>query len=702
MKRTTPYLMILVLAISLGFFNIGTKVNADATTTFETGDRMTYFGDSWNYEYGENSFTAYLDPENNGTFTLARDEFKVREMNLDGNQTTDIFVIRNDHGFDTLLLINSQTEALPGSFYNETSVLYDMDPNLPPGEGNFSHYEDLTGQMWHDFNQEESYANATYAYIPNEFFAGDFSIPSPDFLGQAGVYLPDLSVGVTTSVTTGVDSFYINNQDFTNISVRIFTMQAFGSIAGTTNMTIDTPDFAVLATLDYNVTYIEDFMMVFDAANGFPLAVDRSQELMFNGNFSTGPVMVEMFDQSSGTYLNMTVDMSGDFSFDRVDSSYVELGFASSHYGLSRPISNGNPPLQEGDVLTYDWGTSSFSELYVYSEGNLFDENGTMSYPFISEGDFVTTEDGTGTTTLEVYRHHPDAFEALLWTDGVVTVNSEGIENFYDGTQWNNNSYIDPPVDYEEVNVQPIFSLSNASYEVWTPSPPSIPNPMFMGDNDGEGDNFLNDIFGVPIDLSFIPRDLPRTSMSVSSEGPTVYTINGFTFELSVEVRRSIYEATFSNTQFFDMFQISISGSIFVEETMVYDPATGVLLERGRTAHVEMTVDLVQNAQPAQMGDPMNPGMEITTATVELTGDFNEWNVLSEHPKKYLTGPTAPTNTTSPEPTNTSTVPTNGSSSAPVNSTSSSPSFESPLPGFEWAAPLTVFATLVILRKRRR
>lgn len=694
MKRTyATHILILLLAISVGFFNVGTNVSADATTTFQTGDRMTFFGSTFNNEYGENSFTAYIDPENNGTFFLGRDEYKVREFNLDGNSTSEVFVIRNERGYDTLLLINSRTEALAGSFFNETSVLYDSGPDVPPGEGNYSYFEDISGRMWHDFNREASGANATYAYLMPEFFAEDFTVPGWDFGGEAGFVLPDLFVDVSKSVSTGSDSFFINGQNFSSISVNIFTMHAFGTVEGTTEIPIDTPDFSVNATLDYNLTYVEDFEAIFDATTGIPLAFDRSQEVLFDGNFSTGPVVGQIFDEVSNTFVNVTFDMSGDFTFDKVDSSSMEIGFASSHYGLARPVSNGDPPLKENDVLTYDWGLSTSSEFYAFAEGDFFDENGAMVGTFKSEGYFADSEDGSGTTSLEVFRHYPDAFEALIWTEGNVERHSSGENNFFDGVRWTNESFTEPVENYMHEDVNPIFSHSNDSFEIWVPSPSMVPNPIFDGGKDGGDDGFLNDIFGIPIDTNFIPRDLPRTDMTVTSETHT-YEINGFTFTLEVDVHTSTYEVSFNNVQNFDMYQITVSGSVILEESMVYDPATGVLLERNRDVVASMDIQIVEQVALAQDG-PAPPPMHIRSGSVELDAEFSDWNVLRDHPHEYLEAPpepTTPTNDTTSNVTDTT---------EPVNDTSIEPSFENPLPGFEWAAPLTVFATLVILRKRR-
>ncbi|RMG21341.1 MAG: hypothetical protein D6732_27420, partial [Methanobacteriota archaeon] len=440
MKRVySTYTMILLLAVSLGFINLGTQVSADATTTFQTGDRLTYVGDSFYLDYGENSFTAYIDPENNGTFFLGRDEWKLTEFVLDGNTSADVFVIRNERGFDSIFLINTNTEALPGSYWNATSYVYDSDPNVPPNDGNFSDYQDLSGQMDHEFNREDSSANATYAYMPPEFFAGDFIVPGLDFGGDAGFVLPDLSVSVTKSVSTGTGSYVINGQNFTNLSLRVFTMRAFGSIAGTMNITIPTPEFEAIAAMDYNVTYLNEVEFVYDSATGIPLEINRDEFFWVDGNFSTGAFTTMMYDEF-GVPFNVTLDMSGDFFFENDNVENLQLAFASSHYGLARPVSFGDPPLKENDVLTYDWGQYGDFEISGYVQGELFDENGTFMNNIISTNHMTSTEEGSGTTSVEVYRHYADAFEALIWTEGSINRQETSEESFYDGFQWNNNS----------------------------------------------------------------------------------------------------------------------------------------------------------------------------------------------------------------------------------------------------------------------
>ncbi len=713
-------ILILMLTLSLGFFSTQTRVSADATQTFQTGDRLEYQGERYVSEVNEgNMFGDMMDPVN-GSWVPVHDSWFSSDLEINANTSTNVFVIRNSHGFDSLFLINDQSVTNVGSYINKNITETDyLDPNQTFSD---SFSDDLSGMTDFNFNMIPSSANATYAYMPEEFFWEDTTVEvgplSPDF----PIYIPPLNVSVEKDVTSVSANATINN-NFFSFTGNAFEMFAATNYSGSDMFPIDTPDFSVMADIYYNISFYEYYYALFDASTGIPISIGRETGFAFEGYFETGPFTADIYNPANNSYMTVDLNITGVLLGVSIMGETQDLVFASSHYGNQRPISSGSPPLLEGDVLQYGWSSENSFGMNMAMNGQIFDSNGTGPVDFQAQVDHTDEQFGFGATDIEIYRNHPNSVEGLIWTIGNVTGTSTDNSAFYTAPNgWDNqtNTY---SYDDTYFNVRPMFSSSNDSYELWNHMPYSLPNPLYM-----DGMDFIYGFVNMPIDLSFIPMDIPLVYSGYYSETGD-YNINGYDFSFPVDVYEDIYNTSFSTTQSDNFTTVSISGYVSMYFYKVYDPVTGVLVEFGSVMDMSMTIDIMTNPMLQQDG-PGDVGMVINNAHIDLYGYSAESNVIFGHPHKYnvppITNTSMPTNTTVPTSSNTTTMPTsnstttvptsNGTTTSSVsttstvqnnntgsgNNTSVSPSFVNPGPGFELYLSVGVLAVMVLFRKRKK
>ncbi len=667
-----------LMVLSAGIVLSPITVQGDATTTFETGDRLHFEGSSNTSDSESNLISIYRDAGFNDSFALAREEYNNRSFSLFGDTNTSIFVLRHTRGFDTVFFIDSMIKANAGSKFEETGYLYDSNPDNPFND-TWSHSEDLSGRMEHDGTVEISQPNATYAFMPEEFYYEDGSFNfTEDGDGDGFPFaLPALQIDVEKLVTTGSKTMTINGASQT-LTTRVFSMNATGMITANVSATLplgpeNDPNTPLINTI-IHITIIVDARVVFefDQATGIPVSVYRSDSLSMNGSLEALPQNVTFFDEFSQTDVTMRVSLNGTFDFENSFEQNLELVSASSHFRNTRPVSSGSPPIMENDVLNYS--TFGGNSIDVVSIQEFKKETGDLTSEYF-ERKIHREEHVEGDTSFEVYRHFPDAFEAMLWRDTNVKVTETGQENYRDRNgNWNNQTFSHPTYDYDDFDAIPFFTLTNSSFEI---------APMFEPgfELDLHPEDFMNFAPGAErFDFSFIPKQLPLVSIESPQSGTWTGVINGFDYTLPVVVYKAKYQMDIGSSQTDGDKKLDVTGFVEIFQAFIYDPATGALLEMN--VEGEMKIDLVMTT--------IEPSDDhLAKAELHLTGMMSESNKLAHHPRQYQT----------PQPTNVST--TTSANQTATETTNTSPTLQNPLPGFELFGAVAMLVVVTVVKRRK-
>lgn len=665
-------LVSLILIGSMMFSPISTSEGQVADEVIKTGDTFDYKLNSSSWEDQWSDFDIYNVSNPSQSFRYEED---MRTFDGTGSGDMNMFAIRTGSQEDTILLIESQQTVT--SKGGGERILWDAGMNQ--GQGG---WDNMTEAPWTDTHYEdhddqfETWSNGTYSIIPPEMDESEIEVPFHMELpfDDSNQGPPPLSLSqsdqgpplaqLTSRYLTQWDDTYNINGATRNLAVTSVTSEFEFIHTDTYFVDVplgDNPDDPNTLRVKYNVTldfyYYAYFEFVFDDATGLLVEIFQDEYVdsfvtMFNNSFAMpmggpGP-------QPNQAPQQITAGSEGNYYTMWSHAQDMVLTDALSHYGNTRPQSEGTNRIQEGDQVMFS--VDSHSEDSMNFEVKV----GTDMHHEVRSNE--GTSDSTGTFSVNVYRHKPNQFWAYNLEVGTQTGSwSEDYARYdYGSNNWMNDTK-------SETKTGGVYrfdawdSISNASYEI-EPFVSDYMSLHFDDDENGDGDKG-DDCNGFDIP---IPDEMPFVKL----ESETIYEhydINTRDYYLEAELIRAIYKLESTST--FDLRlgdcndpnPLIVTTNLVVvakgSEEWVYDrwENEGVLLEY----YQELSIEVSYNFDGTGMatGGPVDVYVD-----GEMHAYMDNSIVIDNYPNGYnatqTTTPTPPvTNTTDTNTTTSSTTP---------------------------------------------